>query len=302
MATDVVALNPGRPAVPKNSLEEVLNRYVQYDTKLRSGPNRQAHRPRGPFLELMGRSDQWLRNYLKNQHLTWETLRYTTDETVLFFVTFGQRPHDVTWASESTHQVLGYAFEERYESSNGRKLFAGYESDLLNGRPAIEVMYGGRKLEQHVQDEIDKVRADPTYVGHIDRMELVRCTDGWRIPVEVLELRYTNHWIDRWMTIARVIGEPHTVLRDLQGHAGATSTTSGTVSNVDLSNGVQRLTLHDPSTIIVNNLRLTPQPSLFLQVSPTPSITFRSSEDWKQLYESLLPPYRFGGKDEDTDE
>lgn len=314
MATDLVTLKPGRPKVPKNSLEEVLNRYVHYDTTLRSGPHRQAHRPRGPFLELMGRSDQWLRNYLKHQHLTWDTLDAATDDRLLFFVTFGQRPYDVTWANPAVHHALGYAFDEHYESLDGRKVFAGYTSELLSGKSAIDVMRGGRRLSESVRAEIEKVHADPSYVGHIERTYLVRCTDGWRVPVEIVELRFTNEWIDRWVTIARIIGEAHPKVRELHGHADGRATTSGELSkdesmfNVD-DRAVLKLTAHNPQGLILNGADhvviggIPMTPPLLLQ--PAPSITTLNltprltDQEMRDLYERWLPPYQYPRPDDD---
>jgi len=311
MAIDLVTLKAGRPAVPRNSLEEVLNRFVQYDSGQRRAHT--SYRPKGPFLDLMGRSHQWLRNYLRNQHLGWETLQAATDDQVLFYVVFGQRPFDITWASPSLHAALGYPFEEQYENVNGRKLFSGYASELINGRSAIDLLKAGHRPGAKVMQEVNKVRDDPTYVGHIERSYLTR-KDGQRVPIEVLELRYTGIWLDRWVIVSKIIGEPEPSPHMLRGRAAGSATTSAELSkdenvfNVD-DRAVLKLTAHNPQGLILNGADhvviggIPMTPPLLLQPAPTittlnltPQLT---DQEMRDLYERLVPPYQYPQPDDD---
>jgi hypothetical protein len=151
-----------------------------------------------------------------------------------------------------------------------------------------------------------ELRADPTKTGSIERTFITRSTDGWHVPIEVIELRWTGP-LERWFVIARQIGEPEEPGGKLDGKVQGRSSAHGTLSkreredryNVD-QHTVLRLT-SQPASFVINNPQFTPQPEnlyirgadgeLHLDVrapidrerqrhiifNPTPTLTFQPS-------------------------
>ena len=207
MITNLANLPAGRPSVPRDALETVLSRYVQYDAEQRA--KRTAHRPLTPFLDLMNHSKQWYYNYLRNQHITRETLLATVSDELCLVVTFGQPPSDITWANPAFHRALGYSFEEAWEQKEGgKKLFAGYTSALICSESATHILHNGKRLSDVVAAEHERVRlSGGEYVGHADKIHFNHA-DGHKVAFEMVEMRWTGIWLDRWIGVFRQLDEP----------------------------------------------------------------------------------------------
>jgi hypothetical protein len=177
---------PGRPSVPEDSLEVILDTFVKYRSDLRR--RRVTHRPKSGFVKAMEHSDTWWRKYQKDNFLHFWPLLPESDN-VMIAVIFGQPEYWITWANDALCRTLGY---ERHE--------------LVDKRSALELLRGpGTSLTSEEQRTIDDLRGDPGTALYRERTYLVDRA-GNRIPIR-LELHYTGPKQERFLAIAEILEE-----------------------------------------------------------------------------------------------
>ena len=304
----------GRPPGPANSLEEIFNAYVRYRRRLRRERSSRITRA-GFWRDEMKRSETWLRGYERKHNLAFP---FWPEDGLLVFVVWDHPPYfDLTWANPAVFEATGYAWNEVLDDHGD---FVRYESPLCDMNVFTD-LDPSRTSPEH-PSLLAELRADPTRVGTIERTFLVHSTNGTRIPIEVVELRWTGP-LERWLIIARVLDEPDG--KALHDEANGKATVRGKLSkreredlyNVD-QHTILRLT-SQPSTLVLGgdtpapiqivppqtNLvingggRLTPMlpidthPSIRLEPMPTITVTGNWTPDLvKDLMNQYLPPYR----------
>jgi PAS domain-containing protein len=181
-----VARGAGRPAVPQDSLEVILDTFVKYRNDLRK--KRVTYRPKSHFFAAMQHTDTWWRKYAKDNYLHFWPLLPESDN-VLVAVIFGQPDYWITWANDALCKTLGYARDE-----------------LVDTRSALELLRGpSARLSAEENRALDDLRAHPGTALSLDRTYLID-HEGNHLPIR-LELHYTGPKQERFLAIAEVLEE-----------------------------------------------------------------------------------------------